>query len=122
MKRKGAIPLCNRDDAIRILGEVYNQCASIIPVSDAYLYGSYARGDHRESSDVDIMVISPLSRDALHDHRWDFAHISSEISMNHDVTVSLTVRAEDQFKPQTIPYHGNVVKDGIRYSAIGTHA
>ena len=79
-------------------------------------------GDHRESSDVDIMVISPLSRDALHDHRWDFAHISSEISMDYDVTVSLTVRAEDQFKPQTIPYHGNVVKDGIRYSAIGTHA
>ena len=114
--------MCSKDEALQILGEVYSQCASIIPVSDAYLYGSYARGDYRDSSDVDIMVISPLSADALHDHRWDFAHISSEISMAHDVTVSLTVRTEEQFKPHAIPYHGNVVKEGIRYSAMGNHA
>lgn len=114
--------MCNRNEAIQILGEICERCAAIIPVSEAYLYGSYARGDYREASDVDIMVISPLSRDALHDHRWDFAHISSEVSMDHDVTVSLTVRAQDQFKPQTVPYHGNVVKDGIRYAAAGSRS
>lgn len=62
------------------------------------------------------MLVTPLAPDQLHSHRWEFAHISSEISMNHDVTVSLTVRSKDQFHPESNPFHSNVVKDGIRYS------
>ena len=112
--------MCNRNEAIQILSEVYGRCAAIIPVSDAYLYGSYARGDYRSTSDVDIMVVSPLSADEIHEHRWDFAHISSDVSIDHDVTVSLTVRAKDQFKPKLIPFHRNVIKDGIRYSTMAT--
>ena len=110
--------MCNKYEAIEILSEVYERCIAIIPVADAYLYGSFARGDYRLSSDVDIMIVSPLSEEELHEHRWDFARISSDVSMEHDVTVSLTVRAKDRFKPQTIPYHNNVVKEGIRYGGI----
>lgn len=106
--------MCTQSEALRILREVNDRCAEIIPIDDAYLYGSYARGDYRPYSDVDIMVISPLNADALHEHRWDFARISSDVSMDHDVTVSLTVRSKEQFKPQSIPYHGNVVREGIR--------
>lgn len=111
--------MCDKREALQILKEIYGRCTSIIPVTDAYLYGSYARGDYRPTSDVDIMVISPLSEEELHEHRWSFAHISSDVSMDHDVTVSLTVRAKDQFRPQTIPYHGNVVREGIRIGAVG---
>ena len=32
----------------------------ILPFSDVYLYGSYARGDYRPYSYVDIMLISTL--------------------------------------------------------------
>lgn len=111
--------MCNRDEAIQILQEIYSRCAAIIPISDAYLYGSYARGDYRFSSDVDIMIVSPLSAAELHDHRWDFSRISSDVSIDHDVTVSLTVRSKEQFRPQSIPYHNNVVKEGIRYTSAG---
>jgi predicted nucleotidyltransferase len=31
-----------------------------IPVEMAYLYGSYARGDAHEGSDIDVMLISSL--------------------------------------------------------------
>ena len=43
---------------------------------------------------------------------------SSELSMDHDVTVSLTVRSESQFKPQQVPYYKNVLNEGIRYSKL----
>lgn len=105
--------MCNRNEALQILREVYDQCLPIVPIADAYLYGSYARGDFREGSDVDIMLISPLSTDEVRKHTWDFAHVSSEVSMDHDVTVSLSVRSQDEFKPQLIPYHRNVVNEGI---------
>ena len=75
----------------------------------------YARGDHTPDSDVDIMVVSPLSSDQLHEFRKDIAHLSSELSMDHDVTVSLTLRSEAQFRPEQIPYYRNVLRDGIRY-------
>lgn len=110
--------MCDKREAMIILNEICGRCKGIIPVEDAYLYGSYARGDYRPTSDVDIMVISPLSEEELHKYRWDFAHISSDVSMDHDVTVSLTVRAKDKFSPQTIPYHRNVIRDGILYDQV----
>lgn len=32
------------------------------PIKEAYMYGSYARGDFKEFSDIDICVISPKFR------------------------------------------------------------
>lgn len=110
--------MCTKKEALAILSEVYQQCSPLIPITDAFLYGSYARGDFSSASDVDIMLVSPLSPDQLHSHRWEFAHISSEVSMDHDVTVSLTVRSKEQFNPKNNPFHNNVVKDGIRYSTV----
>ena len=110
--------MCSKKEALAILSEVYQQCSPIIPITDAFLYGSYARGDYSSASDVDIMLVSSLSPEQLHLHRWDFAHISSEISMDHDITVSLTVRSKDQFNPKKNPFHSNVIKDGIRYADV----
>ena len=107
--------MCNKSEALQILESVYQGVTPLFPVSAAYLYGSYARGDHTPDSDVDIMVVSPLSPDQLRVHRKEIAHLSSELSMVHDVTVSLTVRSESQFRPQQIPYYRNVLRDGIRY-------
>ena len=38
--------MCNQNQAIAILGEVYAACKTIFgtALKDAYLYGSYARG------------------------------------------------------------------------------
>ena len=107
--------MCSKSEALKILESVYQGISPLFTVSAAYLYGSYARGDQTQDSDVDIMVVSPLSPDQLRDHRKAVVHLSSELSMDHDVTVSLTVRSESQFRPQQIPYYRNVLRDGIRY-------
>ncbi len=111
--------MCDRSEALKIMESVYQGLSPLFPVSAAYLYGSYARGEQTPDSDVDIMVISPLSPEQLRDHRKAVTHLSSELSMDHDVTVSLTVRSESQFKPQQIPYYRNVLRDGIRYREAG---
>lgn len=48
----------NREEAIRVLGEVFSACSKVFPceIHDAYLYGSFARGDYHEDSDVDIFL------------------------------------------------------------------
>ena len=47
-----------------IIEPVKKYCLSLsslgIPVTKAYLYGSWARNEANENSDIDVMVVSPL--------------------------------------------------------------
>ena len=37
-------------------------------LSKLIVYGSYARGDYREDSDIDVMILTPLSNQQI--ERW----------------------------------------------------
>ena len=49
--------MCTRNQAEEILHSVYHACSPIFGrIHDAYLYGSYARGDFNPESDIDILL------------------------------------------------------------------
>ena len=114
--------MCDKNEALSILSEVYERCSPVLPISDAYLYGSYARGDYRPSSDVDIMLISTLPEKEIRARNMLISSIVGDMCIDHDVTISVSVRSKDQFKPQSRPYHRNIVAEGIRYNAGGVSA
>ena len=109
--------MCTQNQALTILEEVYQQCSSRFPcrIEDAYLYGSYARGDYHAESDVDILLtvdaedIAPLRKVA--------AGVSSFLSLKHDVTVSVSLKPAAQFRrySDTMPFYQDVLREGIRY-------
>lgn len=113
--------MCTKKDALSILNEAYDSCNAVLQQSvvDAYLYGSYARGDFHNESDVDILLTSSLPLEKIRNVRRDIAAIASQLSLNHDITVSLTVKQIDQFRSHlgVSPYYQNVLKEGIRYGA-----
>lgn len=113
--------MCNQRQAIAILGEVYTSCNPIFgnAISDAYLYGSYARGDYHAESDIDILLAVDLTPEAISKLRNKLALITSELSLEHDITVSVTVKPLAQFKQyaDVLPYYKNVLKEGIRYAS-----
>lgn len=77
-----------------------------------YLYGSYARGDYRQGSDVDVMIL-------LKDYKnyWKELHRSSDyvsdISLKYDVTVSCLIMKEIQWKESDMPVLRNIRKEGV---------
>ena len=111
--------MCDKNEALSILQEAYDRCSAILPISEAYLYGSYARGDYRPYSDVDIMLITPLSDREINARSWKVSEVVGDMCIDHDVTISVTVRSQEQFKPQSLPYYRNIVADGIRYNGRG---
>ena len=111
--------MCTGNQALEILKKSYHKAAELYGgVNDAFLYGSYARGDYGAESDVDILFSVPLTAEEIAEKRMEMAKITSELSLEYDITVSVTVKPFERFeKYKTIlPYYRNVVSEGIRYA------
>lgn len=110
-----------QSEAINILKEAFRQCQNIFPceVRDAYLYDSYARGDYDNESDVDILLTVDLEPTEISRYRNQIAAISSDLSLAHDITVSITVKSFDYFHRYStvLPFYKTVLTEGIRYTA-----
>ncbi len=90
--------MCTRNQAEEILHSVYHACRPIFGrIHDAYLYGSYARGDFTPESDIDILLTVDLGQAEIAKHRNDVAKVTSRFSLEHDITVSGTVKPLEQF-------------------------
>ena len=109
--------MCTQSQALSILEEVYQQCSQRFPcaIQDAYLYGSYARGDYHAESDVDILLT--VSTDNIAPLRRIAASISSAISLERDVMVSVSLKPDAQFRQYSNlqPFYQAVMREGIRY-------
>ena len=111
--------MCTKNQALEILKKAYCRSAALYgDIQEAYLYGSYARGDAHSESDIDILLSVPLSAEKIAQRRMDMAKITSELSLEYDITVSVTVKPAEQFEKYktVLPYYRNVIAEGIRYA------
>ena len=81
------------------------------------LYGSYARGDFNEGSDIDIMILTDLSDAEIIEKRekiWDIAY-DIEFNNNFDIEISPLVKNIDKFNYwlEALPFYMNVQKEGV---------
>jgi predicted nucleotidyltransferase len=76
------------------------------------LFGSYARGDYRESSDLDVMIVLDTYK-----RYWDelvrSAELASDLSLKYDVTVSRTIMTEEQWQKGDLPVLRNIRAEGV---------
>lgn len=84
-------------------------------VKKIILYGSYARGDYRKNSDLDIMVLTDLSEDEIVEMRtklWDYSY---DIGLDNDIVISSLLKNVDDFNYwlDTLPFYMNVQKEGV---------
>ena len=77
-----------------------------------YLFGSYARGDYHEGSDLDVMIVLDT-----YNSYWDelvrSAELASDLSLEYDVTVSRTIMTEEQWKKGDLPVLRNIRSEGV---------
>ena len=77
-----------------------------------YLFGSYARGDYEENSDLDVMIVLDT-----YGSYWDelvrTSQLASDLSLEYGVTVSRTIMKEEQWQKGDLPVLRNVRAEGI---------
>jgi predicted nucleotidyltransferase len=76
------------------------------------LYGSYARGDARPDSDVDLLVVLRGPYNAYREIRRT-GLLRLEVELAHGVDLSLQPYSEGEVVTRTDPFIQNVTRDGV---------
>ena len=84
------------------------------------LYGSYARGDYNDESDIDIMVLADIpAEDKWKTYMLHFNELASRLGLEKDILVSIHVQDSATFNKymQDLPFYMNVLREGVVLSA-----
>ena len=79
------------------------------------LYGSYARGDYNEHSDIDIMILTTLTDEEIKKTEPMLFDLAFDFQMDYGGDISVVVKNKDQFEYWlgALPFYNNVKKEGI---------
>ena len=83
------------------------------------LYGSYARGDYSELSDIDVMILVTLTEEKIKKISDEISDMAFEYLMKFGVDISPVITNIDHFNywVDNLPYYRNVRDEGVRLSA-----
>ena len=112
--------MCSRSLLRDLINKLSEYARSVFneKLKGVILYGSYARGDQDDESDIDVMIIVDMSSEELAKYRWDISCFTADLNVENDVlmTVKLQSLAQLELWKDTLPFYQNVLKDGIRYA------
>ena len=92
------------------LSKVYgNHLKSVI------LYGSYARGDYNEHSDIDIMILLDMSDMEIKKYRHELSAVTYDYNMDYNLDIKPIAKSEEHFQKweSVYPFYSNIRQEGV---------
>lgn len=79
------------------------------------LYGSYARGDFRPESDVDILILLDLSDIELKAYSQQLSYMTYDFNMDNDLDIKPIAKCETHFRKWLLnyPFYASIHKEGV---------
>ena len=83
------------------------------------VYGSYARGDYSDLSDIDVMILVTLTEEKIKKISDEISDMAFEYLMKFGVDISPIITNIDHFNywADNLPYYRNVRDEGVILSA-----
>lgn len=79
------------------------------------VYGSYARGDLNEDSDIDIMVLTSRPDEEIKPVEYELYDVAFEFLMKYGIDISVIVKNTDHFHYWlgALPFYDNVERESM---------
>ena len=79
------------------------------------LYGSYARGDFHNDSDIDIMILLDITDLEIKEYRHELSYMTFDFNMDYDIDIKPIAKSEQHFKKwlENYPFYANVDSEGV---------
>ena len=86
-----------------------------LTIDQIILYGSYARGDAGNGSDIDIMIICDDNEQDVREYERFLRREADHVGFDHDIFVQAKVEGKSFFDEwaEVLPFFKNVKKDGV---------
>jgi len=83
------------------------------------VYGSYARGDYSELSDIDVMILVTLTEEKIKKISDEISDMAFEYLMRFGADISPVIINVDHFNywVDNLPYYRSVRDEGVKLSA-----
>jgi len=102
-----------------IMNEFSSDCKLLLGdiLADVRLYGSYARGDYDEESDIDVMLLLNAKKNEIRMYAKKICNIAAKIDMKYNVFISPTLQSKSFFEinKSISGFYTNVAKEGISF-------
>lgn len=84
-----------------------------------FLYGSYARGNYNNESDIDMVAIVQGSRVQLQQQLRNVWEQTADLELEYETVLSTTVIPDEEFQKyqKDLPYYQNIIREGIEIIA-----
>ena len=110
--------MCTKSQLNEILSKVSSAAKELFKenLNSVILFGSYARGDYNEESDIDIILIADLPPLQLAKYRADLDSLCSTLLYNYGIVVSIIEKDAETYNKyaKILPFYKNIEKEGIR--------
>lgn len=84
-------------------------------LSKIIVYGSYARGDYKTDSDVDVMILVKPSEEVIRKYRDQVSDCAFEYLIKYGIDISPVIKNEEHFNywVDNLPYYRNIRDEGV---------
>ena len=109
--------MCTQNELNKILTKISQTAKSTFQdkLDSVILYGSYARGDYDNDSDIDILVLADIPREHIFKYKPYLIHLSSQLGLEYDILITITIRDLDTYNKylNAVPFYQNIKKEGV---------
>lgn len=99
-----------RPDIVRRIAEVMRRVA---PTAQTIVYGSEARGDARQDSDIDLLILLDDSEELTPDRELELRRPLSELEVQTGVAINTLVLLRHAWEQIVSPFTINVSREGV---------
>lgn len=100
-------------DKKEILSQIKRSIKEVEPKSEIILFGSRARGDERDDSDWDLLILVPYSAGVKEERKFRHKLFNIEVQFGQAISTHVKSKKEWEGRFKITPLYQNILQEGI---------